>query len=153
MPQTDQVIQSIVSRLMAPPAAAKRGGLNRSAFKKGIILAGDVPWVNGNRFASASDGLTTPQLTSALSAIRAQVQAAAINLKLYYLILRSDYSLAGIGERAQELQLFFDQFALLAGNTPGSFVARVMLAESPEELSNRLVGEMMLDSKTVMISR
>ena len=153
MPQSDLVIQSIVSRLMAPPAAVKRGGLNQSSFKKGIILAGDVPWVNGNRFASASDGLTTPQLTSVLSAIRAQIQSAAINLKLYYLILRSDYSLEGVGARAQELQSFFDQFALSTGNSSGSFVAKVMLAESPEELSNRLVGEMMLDSKTVMISR
>lgn len=94
------VLRKVSNLLLAAPFRAERAGMNHKTSRMGILMLGDIPWVQGQRLTAPDPASTsTPPLhqvssfvrgaiKAQLSQIEARAKAAGIKIQLYISITK-----------------------------------------------------------------
>lgn len=145
------VLNALTGALLNSRPLAMRQGLSARSQKAAVVFAGDLPWVNGQRFPSLQ---AQAALRSACQTLRANTERIKADLRVYYLLIADPRApqTAGAGD-AQALSAFFTD-ANGCGSTEASrFNVRLLYAEGFEAASRAMLGAMLLDKKTAVISK
>ena len=140
--------------ISAYPKTTNRGGLMDSPSKAGIILAGDVPHIENLRFPDSNlihDSAAI--LNSSLTAIANDVRAFGANYTIYYIV----FSHEGVNQDNWSGRISALKNLLEAHNnqvfTKGSFKVKLFVANDPSTIVNEILSLVLLQKRTVMISK
>lgn len=159
---TRQLIDSVLANLVNGPdtesikGASIRGGLTGTSTRTGIILAGDVPRLNGVRFKAEDDSVAS-QLGESFGLLRKLVnENLNLRVKIAYIIIddpqrpASDLSL-DMQERARALSTFFHNQQ--AGETlEGRLNLQVIYSNNFRNLNEELLATLILENQRKVLS-
>lgn len=142
-----QVFEALRANLIGAAGIRQRQGLTGPARKMAIIFAGDLPWTAFQlRFPHQQ---VKAAIASQLSKLKRDLEAYRFNLKIYYVFFRH-YGNRGVSlNDAQQLNDFFNSDRRLGENLE----FQVLYAENAAAVSKELLGAVLLDKKTAVLSQ
>ncbi len=159
-PDMKFVLDSVLVNLFSGPEyqnvlnASLRAGLSGTATKTAVILAGDVPYVNGQRFKQAGD-LVSENLKDSINKIKPVLASnPQQKLKIIYIILNDPSRYAApdeVQERTAELDDVFNQF-LSESEEFSRLKIEVIYSEDLESLTEKVLAYSILDDNNKVLA-
>ena len=154
-PNSDQVLQELLSRIVPVHYRERRGLMNESR-KTGIIVAADVPYASGVRFQSSGDSVAAA-LTAQFDLFKNELaNNPAYAFSIYFVVLEyrlNAAELSDLSDRLDQFEAFLDSEELIGGESNPKFELRLIRAASPEELTRSVGAHLVLEKKTTVLSR
>jgi hypothetical protein len=159
-PETSALIQIMLANLLQGPEAeqsagsALRSGLQGTTTKTAIILAGDVPYSQGQRFTKAGD-LVAMQISTSFDVLSGILKDNPnLSFKILYILLDDSQRpnpLHETRERVSELRNVFEEI-----NRDSDFASRLQLEliylTDPNDLSSRIISTLVFDNNNKVLS-
>lgn len=139
------LLQKMQSTLLSGEhSSLKRGGLQGQALKTAFIFAGDIPWVNGERFP---DGSSLRSLQNDLDALSQVAELYRVYLKINYILFEHGENIDGFESRLENLR----ELSLSQSN---EFVKlEIYKTSEPEDVALELLSSLLLERKRAVLSR
>ncbi|RIL12648.1 MAG: hypothetical protein DCC75_00055 [Proteobacteria bacterium] len=152
LPESGQVLSDGFSRI-APAFFEERGGLQGRSRRQLVILAGDLPYSSGQVFPGPG-GVVADDLAARFEIMR-QVIATdrTLRLSMIYVLLLHERSRASLPLEAQTFENFLQQQSLVEGQASERFSLKLLIGSSPEYLIRQLSAALLLDRKSVVLSK
>ncbi len=154
-PNTPRVLEGIRAQIVGAQAREERKGLVNRAVKSAVLLAGDLPWYESERFI-LPNGSISANVTNALRVQLANLRSDAVNydmhLVLYYVVFRHAGNQSYFSEGTAALEALFDEYNESEENG-GKFSLHVLYGDSLDVLTRDLTSLIALDKRGSVLAR